>query len=199
MNDKLSNPLKITSGVPQGSTLGPTLFLIYVNELLQLKLSGRIYSFADDTSILFSAKTENELLSKITTDLNIITNWFWHHKLYPNLDKTKLLLYGNQKNNLNQTIKLYTNPYCLKTCNCNYLTQVTQTKYLGLILDQKLNWEPHTLHLQKKLRKLNYLLYHTSKLFSRTHLLRVYRALYEPVLILSYLFCLSVYSFLIYF
>lgn len=85
---EISSPLKVTSGVPQGSTLGPLLFLIYVNELLQLKISGRIYSFADDTSVLFTAKNKTELLYKMETDLKILTIWFWKHKLYPNLNKT---------------------------------------------------------------------------------------------------------------
>lgn len=115
-------------------------------------------------------------------DLNLLTNWFWQHKLFINTGKTNLMCYGSQKIDLNSTLKLHTNPHCPPTCNCQYITQVTQTKYLGLTLDQKLNWESHTLQLQNKLRKLNYVLYHTSRLFTRAHLLRVYKALYEPVL-----------------
>lgn len=178
----ISNPLIITSGVPQGSTLGPLLFLIYVNELLQLKISGRLYSFADDTSILFTAKSKTELVTKINTDLRIFSAWFWKHKLYANLEKTKIISYGHQHVNLYETLKLHSHPRCHEPCNCNFLNQATETKYLGLILDQKLKWEPHTVQLQNKIRKLNYLLYHASKLFTRSHLLRIYRAMYEPVL-----------------
>lgn len=182
IGDNISSPLKITSGVPQGSTLGPILFLIYANELLNLKISGRIYSFADDTALLFTAKTKSELINKINVDLHSLSAWFWKHKLYANLEKTKIISYGYQYVNLHETLKLHIRPNCLKTCNCKYLKQFSETKYLGLILDQKLNWGPYTVHLQNRLRKLNFLLYHASKLLTRSHLLRLYRAMYDPVL-----------------
>lgn len=178
----ISCSLDITSGVPQGSTLGPILFLIYVNDLLQIKISGRIYSFADDTSVLFTAKSKSELITKINKDLRKLSAWFWTHKLYANLEKTKIISYGYQHVNLYETLKLHFHPSCHEPCTCNFLNQVTETKYLGLILDDKLKWVPHTVHLQSRLRKLNFILYHASKLLTRAHLLRVYRAMYEPVL-----------------
>lgn len=182
IREEISSPLKITSGVPQGSTLGPLLFLIYVNELLNLKITGRIYSFADDTSVLFSANNKSELIKKINDDLRILTVWFVRHKLYPNLKKTKIISYGPQNIDLKETLKLHSIPNCQKNCTCSYLDQVTETKYLGLTLDRKLNWAPHTTSLQSRIRKLNYMLYHTSKFLKRAHLIRIYKAMYEPVL-----------------
>lgn len=182
IGSELSSPLKITSGVPQGSTLGPILFLIYVNELLELKITGRIYSFADDTSVLFTAKSKTELLGKIKNDLKTLSAWFWSHKLYPNLGKTKLLSYGYQKIDLTNKLKLHIKPNCLDVCNCTFLEQVSEIKYLDVILDQKMNWEPHSIYLQNKLRKLNYMLYHISRLLTRKHFLQIYKVLYEPVL-----------------
>lgn len=182
IGDGVSRPQTVMSGVPQGSTLGPLLFLIYVNDLLQLKITGRVYSFADDTSILFSAKSKTELVNKINFDLKLITSWFWEHKLHPNLNKTKILSFGFQNINLQNTIKLHLNPFCKQTCNCPFLDQVSEIKYLGVTLDERLSWGPHTLNLQKKLRKLNYMMYHANKLVTRKHLLRIYRAMYDPVL-----------------
>lgn len=182
IGDGLSCSQMVTSGVPQGSTLGPLLFLIYVNDLLKLKVKGRIFSFADDTSILFSAKTKTELIHKINSDLKLITAWFSEHKLHLNLDKTNIISFGFQKLNIQQSIKLHLNPHCVDQCNCPSLNQVSEIKYLGVILDEKLSWGPHTINLQKKLRKLNYMLYHASRLITRRHLLRIYRAMYEPVL-----------------
>lgn len=184
IGDVLSTPLEITSGVPQGSTLGPILFLIYVNELLELKISGRIFSFADDTAVLFSAKSKLQLVDKIRNDLNILTSWFWSHKLYPNLLKTKVMSFGFQKIDLNNLLKLHISPSCFgsPSCECPFLEQVSQIKYLGLILDEKLNWEHHSGYLQGKLRKLNFMLYHTRRLLSRKHLIRIYKVLYEPIL-----------------
>lgn len=182
IGDSLSSPQNISSGVPQGSTLGPLLFLIYVNELLEIKISGRIFSFADDTSVLFTAKTKHELLDKIKKDLKSLTSWFYDHKLYVNLEKTKLLNFGRQKLDLTNELKFHSQPNCPITCNCPFLDQVSQIKYLGVILDQNLNWGPHSEFLQKKIRKLNFTFYHLSKLLTRKHLLRTYRVLYEPVL-----------------
>lgn len=122
-----------------------------------------------------------ELLEKIKKDLKILTAWFWNHKLYPSLSKTKLISYNFQNLDLHKTLKLHLKPSCQKTCDCAYLAQVTEIQYLGLILDQKMSWESHTTHLQNKLRKLNYLMYYTSRSLTRKHLLRVYKALYEPV------------------
>lgn len=172
----------VTSGVPQGSILGPLLFLIYVNDLLNLKINSRIYSFADDTAILFSAKSKFELVKKINNDLKLVTAWFWEHKLHPNLNKTKIVSFGFQNLNLQQSVKLHLNPFCLESCKCPYLEQVSEIKYLGVTLDEKLSWGPHTTNLQKRLRKLNYMLYHASRLITRKHLLRIYRAMVEPVL-----------------
>lgn len=124
VGSELSSPLGILSGVPQGSTLGPTLFLIYVNDLLDLKISGRIYSFADDTSILFSAKSKSQLLEKINSDTKILSAWFWAHKLHPNLQKTKIIAYGHQKIDLSNSLKLHTNPYCPNPCSCSFIEQV---------------------------------------------------------------------------
>lgn len=182
IGDTLSSPLEIASGVPQGSTLGPILFLVYVNQLLNLKISGRIFSFADDTAILFTAKTKSELFNKVNSDLRLLTSWFWEHKLYPNLSKTKLISFGFNKIDLSNTFKLHSNPLCTQICNCPYLAQVNHIKYLGLILDEKLNWEQHSIYLQGKLRRLNFMLYHMRRLLTNKHLLRVYKVLYEPVL-----------------
>lgn len=182
IGEGLSSSEIVTSGVPQGSILGPILFLIYVNDLLQLKISGRLYSFADDTSILFSAKTKTELINKINYDLKSLTVWFWEHKLHPNLNKTKIVSFGFQNINLHKTIKLHLNPFCKVSCNCLFLDQVSEIKYLGITLDEKLSWGPHTVNLQNRLRKLNYMMYHVNRLVTRKHLLRIYRAMYDPVL-----------------
>lgn len=182
MGEEFSFPLRVTSGVPQGSTLGPLLFLIYVNELLQLKIHGRIYSFADDTSVLFSAKSKTELIGKIKNDLSILTAWFVKHKLYVNTEKTKLISFGNQNLNLAETIKFHLQTNCSDACSCEFLQQVTEIKYLGVILDHRLRWDSHTRYLQARLRKLNYMFYHAKKFLTRKHLLRMYKSMYEPVL-----------------
>lgn len=68
LNNVLSDKVRIESGVSQGSTLGPFLFLIYVNDLVRMNLRGSLYSFTDDTAVVYFGKSKKKLLEKINKD-----------------------------------------------------------------------------------------------------------------------------------
>lgn len=174
---------KLVSGVPQGSTLGPVLFLIYVNDLASLPLTGSLFSFADDTALVYSSQTKSELIANINSDLNTVTNWFYAHKLHVNLTKTKFLTFSYSKPlKIENSLILHSSPYCSSSCNCKYLEQVNEIRYLGLMINSTLNWSSHCIYMQRRLQSLNSLLYHASQKFELKHLIRIYVALYEPVL-----------------
>ena len=140
-------------GAPQGSCLGPLMFLIFVNDLqLNLIFSGTIL-FADDTTIYSSHKNLDYLKWSIEQDLTCIADWFRANKLTLNLTKSECLIFGpNTNKNL---------PNCLLLDNLK-IPVVKKTKFLGIWLDDKLNWKIHLANLKMKLKK-NYRLLSNSK------------------------------------
>jgi len=137
-----------------------------------------VYSFADDTAIVCSASDVVELRQVVLENLNKIHTWFKQNKLKLNYQKTKILHYKikNSDQNLeNMKIDL--------GCGESYNLEIENTtKYLGVILDSKLTWENHILYTEKKLRKINYTLWHLTKFFDSNNLIKIYKVLFDPIL-----------------
>ena len=142
-----SDARKITCGVPQGSILGPLLFLLYINDLPNVS-SFNIKLFADDACLLLDHKDPKILQELVNNELVKINDWMKLNKLTINYDKTNYIIFTNKKLNTNVNIKL----------EGHTLKQVKETKYLGVILNEKLNWEPHISFIRNKLVKASYLL-----------------------------------------
>jgi hypothetical protein len=144
----LSNPANVTCGVPQGSILGPLLFLLYINDLPLCTKVPHFVLFADDTNILFSHHDPKTLEDTINNELLHISNWFKLNKLSLNIKKTNYIIFKNKhsnKPNINLNIKI----------DGTTLQQVETTKFLGLLIDFNLSWGPHTKHVSKIISKLN--------------------------------------------
>jgi len=144
-HSKLSN---ISIGVPQSSVLGPLLFNIYVNGLLNVSTIGDIYSFADDTVMLFNNKSIEVLFNEVNLSLDIVQNWYDNNFLELNLKKSNYILF-NLRPNLITLNNLVICPHSLNcknkivSCNCQHIQRVNHIKYLGLIFDNKLKWNYH--------------------------------------------------------
>lgn len=179
-----SEMLHVVCGVPQESTLGPLLFLIlYVNSVLNLQLHGPVFSFADDTAIVYSAATVTKAKEKCEADLGKLSEWFLFHEICPNLNKTQVIEYNYKRPGTEFPSIIWHLQNCDKTpCNCTVLKKVDDTKYLGVYLNSNLNWNSHSNYLQTKLRKLNYLMYYLKNSIPTKIKRRIYLALYEPVL-----------------
>ena len=120
--------MPISSGVPQGSILGPLLFLIYINDFTQSSDFFSMRLFADDPSLTASAKNIDELLLKINKELPNIYDWLCANKLTLNLRKTKYLIFQpRQKVDYNLLPLLSIAGQCLE--------QVSKIKYLGIYID----------------------------------------------------------------
>ena len=135
-NGLLSKPQQLKCGVPQGSILGPLLFLVYINDLDQLKLHAKISLYADDTVLYISGASPQDLIQKLQEDLNKVENWCKRNRLTINAKKTKVVILGTSK----QMCKYKPRPLIL---NNEPLQYVDSYKYLGVTLDNHLTYNTH--------------------------------------------------------
>jgi len=165
-------------GVPQGSVLGPILFNIYINGLFSLPLKALVIAFADDTSLLYSAATKEDLEENYKHDMRILFPWLRNKLLHLNVDKCKYVIYAYKTPVWAANLNLQVN----EGDGGGKIDRVAAIKYLGLTLDEKLTWKNYSLELQGKLRKLNYLFYHMKNFFNTYHLKKLYNPLYESAI-----------------
>ena len=157
---------KVTHGVPQGSVLGPLLFLLYINDIGYLNISGTLTLFADDTSIYWSGN-KLSVENIINTDLKTIKHWFDSNKLSLNISKTKYIIFS-KKDSI--SIKI----------NNAIVHKVVNYRFLGLNIDQDLKWETHLNLVCKKLASALFAIRTVSlELNNRNTSLEVYHSLFE--------------------
>lgn len=138
-------------GVPQGSVLGPLLFIIFLNDL-PATVSGNnlVINYADDTNLLIEADNIPDLVSKSDLQIRTMSNWFERNELILNQNKTQCVFFKTSRSNATypQTIELKN--YTLNTLDCS--------KFLGIYIDSALNYQNHVDILCKKLSSSCYAL-----------------------------------------
>ena len=155
-----------THGTPQGSCLGPLLFLVFCNDLrLNLEYLSCI-QFADDTTLYYADKSLDVLKCCIEHDLKIIMDWFRANSLTLNVEKTKYLLFA--PTNKKKTINLMIDNCIIKPSN--------HTKFLGVILDDKLEWTHHVKNVLTKMKQNSSLMRLSRNILSKHGLKIVYYA-----------------------
>jgi len=100
INDVLSEEMEIICGVPQGSVLGPIFFILYINSICNLKIDGKITTYADDTCLLFSGPTWNSVYQKSENELTKVVNNLRSKKLLLNIKKTVFMAFTINKENV---------------------------------------------------------------------------------------------------
>jgi len=96
-NGVKSNLCRITCGVPQGSVLGPVLFLLYINDIVNASKSLELILFADDTNLFMSDANLDRLIATVNSDLVCLANWFAVNRLSLNVNKTNFVLFSNAR------------------------------------------------------------------------------------------------------
>ena len=144
MNGQTSDNTLIEFGVPQGSVLGPLLFLIYINDLNQAIKFSRVHPFADKTNLLLVDNSLKKINKHINHDLKLFTTWLSANRISLNTSKTKILLLRPKfKRNIAKHLNF--------RISCQYIPQISQVKYLGLTMNEHLNWDLYFSQLKKKL------------------------------------------------
>ena len=174
VGDALSLKRNVTIGVPQGSVLGPLLFLVFINDLpLSLKYSNTIL-FADDSVIYYSGKNCNEIQNKMNEDLALVKEWLNDHRLTLNITKSKFVVVGGKqqlKRFKDMTLKIKEDE----------LSRETSYKYLGIIINENMTWGDHIASLQQKVEKRIGLLKRISHLIPRAQRLTLVNTMIIPL------------------
>ena len=142
---ELSDQCTVEYGVPQGSVLGPLLFLIFVNDIVSCSDSAEFVLFADDTNIFVTGKNENEVFNKANSVIKEVSNYMKSNKLHINISKTCYMHFRPGLSRATQTcarVRPYEKNLKLKLDD-EKIQKVQSTRFLGVIIDENLSWDAH--------------------------------------------------------
>ena len=172
-NHKKSSYSNVCCGVPQGSILGPLLFILYINDLVHTCKFSKFILYADDTNILVSHKDLHHLIENANSDLENISNWFKANKLSLNVNKSNYIIFKNRFSNRSyDDLQL--------VIDNNHISRVNSTKFLGVILDECLTWNHHTIHVANLVSKYSGILFRLKHILHVDVLSSLYKTLVLP-------------------
>ena len=177
VNNKLSDIDHVKCGVPQGSILGPLLFLIFINDL-PLFLKDTIFSaglYADDTAVYDAQFDLNELKANLQKSLIVFRKWCEQNGMLLNTDKTKVMLITTRQKRLHINENILSLSY-----NDVELQITTGDKILGVNIDENLIWNNHYQFVCKKVSSYIWLLSRISHFLSTEHKLLYYKSYIQP-------------------
>ena len=143
-----SKEYPISYGTPQGSCLGPLIFLLFNNDLHRAIRYSNVILFADDTTLYVTDHSINNIKKCLEHDLKLLQDWFHANKLTLNLTKTQFMLFKAKKRCPSITLNI----------NNTLISQHKNAKFLGLILDDELSWIPHINDRLNKIKRNKHML-----------------------------------------
>ena len=166
----------ITCGVPQGSILGPLLFLIYINDICCSSSVLNFILFADDTNLFYSSKSITELQQVLNNELAALSEWFKANRLSLNIDKTSYILFcaNNARRVPELSFELFIESIKVK--------RVESCKFLGVYLDEKMTWKNHIEQITSKMSKTVGIISRTKHILPKYVLHTLYYTMIFPYL-----------------
>jgi len=174
-NNCNSDYQSITCGVPQGSILGPLLFILYINDLPKVSEILFPILYADDSNIFIQGKKLSHMVSLLNSEMEKIADWVKANKLSLNLNKTFFMIFKTRKRNVNMSDDV-------RIMN-HKVVRVFDIKFLGVILDCHLTWDRHVTYIRSKIAKSCGIISKTKKVLNRKTLVTLYYSFMYPYLV----------------
>lgn len=188
--NEYSEEKEVKYGVPQGSKLGPTLFIIFLNEILNNLNDCNMWAFADDVLLFAGHRDLKTAKLNLQNSFTQFTKWTHDKGLVINATKTCLLHIRPKNTSIKEAVIIkYHNCECLQNqsynkidCFCDKINLTDKTKYLGVTVDDRLTWNEHITQVQKKLNPCIAMMYNLQNKVPDKIKITVYKALFESII-----------------
>ena len=173
INSSCSPTLSINTGVPQGSILGPLLFILYINDMCKSSSELSFVHFADDTTVFRRGCDLDELYTVVNRELTCVDTWLRANKLSLNINKTTYMIFSNKS-------KVSDRKIFIRNID---VSRVTSAKFLGIFIDESLNFKDHIQYVINRVSRSSAILRNLSLMLPQHVLKKIYFSLVYPFLI----------------